>query len=233
MRVNHKSLLTAAAVAAAGLPGWACAQEAGSDLMSMSVGGLRSEIGQRYDAALALTQDQSVISADSPRFLWATQAKVQCGIALGFLKSSTKDPVSIGKCDDAYERMQGAAMPAPPPPPPLETACNMGPYIVFFEWDRADIAPEAATILDSAANTNKNCGNAPLMVSGYTDLSGSDRYNQGLSERRAEAVRGYLTANGIDDSLITTQGFGESNPRVPTADGVREPQNRRVEITVK
>ena len=68
------------------------------------------------------------------------------------------------------------------------------------------------------------------MVAGYADRSGGDRYNQGLSERRATAVRGYLVSRGIEDGTISTQGFGETNPRVPTADGVREPQNRRVEI---
>jgi outer membrane protein OmpA-like peptidoglycan-associated protein len=111
--------------------------------------------------------------------------------------------------------------------------CNRGPYVVFFDWDMADITPEAATVLDSMVSAYAYCSGAPLAVDGYTDLSGSDRYNQGLSERRAEAVRGYLTARSLADEAITTTGYGESNPRVPTEDGVRELQNRRVEITVK
>ena len=68
------------------------------------------------------------------------------------------------------------------------------------------------------------------MIAGYADRSGSPGYNQGLSDRRATNVRGYMTSHGVSDSAITTQGFGESNNRVPTADGVRELQNRRVEI---
>ena len=109
-------------------------------------------------------------------------------------------------------------------------ACNKGPYIVFFDWDKSDITAEAATILDSAVSAYGNCARVPVMIAGYADRSGSPSYNQGLSDRRAVNVRGYMTGHGISDGAITTQGFGESNNRVPTADGVRELQNRRVEI---
>jgi outer membrane protein OmpA-like peptidoglycan-associated protein/opacity protein-like surface antigen len=119
----------------------------------------------------------------------------------------------------------------PPPPPPPEAVCNKGPYIVFFDWDRADITPEAATILDSAITAYGSCDRVPIMLAGYTDRSGSTKYNLGLSQRRNVSVRGYLTARGVPDGVIASQAFGESNPRVPTADGVRELQNRRVEIT--
>ncbi|HMO67683.1 MAG TPA: OmpA family protein, partial [Novosphingobium sp.] len=85
--------------------------------------------------------------------------------------------------------------------------------------------------LDSAVSAYSNCNRVPVMIAGYTDRSGSTRYNQGLSERRATAVRGYMVSRGVSDGSITSQGFGESNNRVPTADGVRELQNRRVEIT--
>ena len=109
--------------------------------------------------------------------------------------------------------------------------CNKGPYIVFFDWDKADITPEAATILDSAVGAYANCTNVPIMLAGYTDRSGTEKYNLALSARRNDSVRGYLTAHGIPDAAISSQAFGEANPRVPTADGVRELQNRRVEIT--
>ena len=102
---------------------------------------------------------------------------------------------------------------------------------MFFDWDKSDITPEAATILDSAVSAYANCESVPIMLAGYTDRSGSATYNQGLSERRNASVRGYLTSRGIADGAISSQAFGEANPRVPTADGVRELQNRRVEIT--
>ena len=109
--------------------------------------------------------------------------------------------------------------------------CNKGPYIVFFDWDKSDITPEAATILDSAVTAYANCGTVPIMLAGHTDRSGSAQYNMGLSQRRNASVTDYLTSHGIAGSAITSQAFGETMPRVPTADGVRELQNRRVEIT--
>jgi outer membrane protein OmpA-like peptidoglycan-associated protein len=69
------------------------------------------------------------------------------------------------------------------------------------------------------------------MLAGYADRSGSVPYNIGLSERRNASTTNYLTGKGIPATAITSKGFGEANPRVPTADGVRELQNRRVEIT--
>lgn len=102
---------------------------------------------------------------------------------------------------------------------------------MFFEWDRSDITPEAAGILDNAISAYQSCGNAQVMLAGHADRSGSASYNVGLSQRRADSVKSYLTGRGIGDSVISTEAFGESRPRVETADGVRELQNRRVEIT--
>lgn len=124
--------------------------------------------------------------------------------------------------------------PAPeytPPPPPPPAVCSPGPYIVFFDWDKSDIKPEAAAILDDAVAKYQTCGNAQVMLAGHADRSGSATYNVGLSERRNASVQSYLTGRGVPGGVITTQAFGESRPRVETADGVREVQNRRVEIT--
>ena len=117
-----------------------------------------------------------------------------------------------------------SACPAPAPVP-------VGPFIVFFDWDKSDITPEAAAILDNAAAAYAQTGRASVMLAGHADKSGSDAYNVALSQRRADAVKAYLAGKGIADGAITTQAFGESRPLVETADGVREPQNRRVEIT--
>jgi OmpA-OmpF porin, OOP family len=123
------------------------------------------------------------------------------------------------------------APPPPPPPPPPVVQCNQGPYIVFFDWNQSDLTPEASAILDNAVAAYGNCNSIPIMLAGYADRSGSATYNQGLSERRNTTVRGYLTGHGIPAGGIGSKGFGEENNRVPTADGVRELQNRRVEIT--
>ncbi|KPM14070.1 flagellar motor protein MotB, partial [Citromicrobium sp. JL31] len=117
------------------------------------------------------------------------------------------------------------------PPPPPQVQCNTGPYIVFFNWDRSDITPEAASVLNNAISAYQNCGNASVMLAGYTDRSGTVQYNLGLAARRNASVRQYMTGRGIPDARISSEAFGEANPRVPTADGVRELQNRRVEIT--
>jgi outer membrane protein OmpA-like peptidoglycan-associated protein len=126
-----------------------------------------------------------------------------------------------------------AETPPPPPPPPAPEAkvCTPGPYIVFFDWNKSDVTPEAASILDNAISNYADCSNTKVVIAGYTDRSGSASYNVGLSQRRADTVRSYMGGKGIPDAAMSAQGFGESNPRVPTADGVRELQNRRVEIT--
>ncbi len=124
--------------------------------------------------------------------------------------------------------------PPPPvqaPPPPPQVACNTGPYIVFFDFDRSDITPEAGNILNNAATAYANCGTARVMLAGHTDRAGSTQYNQSLAERRNQAVRSFMASRGVPDGQIMSQAFGESQPRVPTADGVREAQNRRVEVT--
>ncbi|GAA3695326.1 hypothetical protein GCM10022268_02500 [Sphingomonas cynarae] len=128
-----------------------------------------------------------------------------------------------------------ADVPPPPPPPPAPVPeavpCSPGPFIVFFEWNKSDITPEAASILDNAVTQYQSCGSAQVQLAGYTDTSGAASYNQGLSQRRADAVKAYMSSRSIPDSVITTSAFGETNLRVQTADGVREVQNRRVEIT--
>jgi len=126
---------------------------------------------------------------------------------------------------------------APPPPPPPEPVvappppCSPGPFIVFFEWDKSDITPDASSILDNAITQYQNCGNAQVMLAGHADRSGSDAYNVALSQRRADSVKAYMSAHAIPAGVISTEAFGESRPRVATADGVREVQNRRVEVT--
>jgi outer membrane protein OmpA-like peptidoglycan-associated protein len=121
--------------------------------------------------------------------------------------------------------------PTPEPPPVPPPACVAGPFMVFFDWDKDEITPQAAAILDNAASSYQTCGQAQVMIAGHADRSGSDQYNVGLSQRRSANTRSYLAGRGIPDGVMTTEAFGESRPLVETADGVREPQNRRVEIT--
>jgi len=121
----------------------------------------------------------------------------------------------------------GSSIPATQTCPPRP----IGPFIVFFDWDKDEITPQAAAILDNAAQAYQTAGSASIVLAGHADRSGSDEYNVGLSQRRANNVRAYMAGRGVPDGSMTTEAFGESRPLVDTADGVREPQNRRVEIT--
>ena len=102
---------------------------------------------------------------------------------------------------------------------------------MFFDWDKTDITPEATTILNNAVTAYANCGTSAVMIAGHADKSGPADYNMGLAQRRADNVKTFMSGRGIPAARITTVSYGETMPRVPTADGVREPQNRRVEVT--
>ncbi len=102
---------------------------------------------------------------------------------------------------------------------------------IEFEFDRADITSDSEVILDVAADQLKECGNLRVRIDGHTDSVGTEDYNQGLSERRANAVRSYFATRGLSGGRLTTRGFGESQPIAgnDTADG--SARNRRVELT--
>ena len=120
-----------------------------------------------------------------------------------------------------------------PPPPATPAPEPTREFIVFFDWNQSIITPEAAAILRDAASTAQNVAPVRIVAVGHADRSGPATYNQGLSERRARAVQDQLQQFGIDPSTVGTSGRGETDPLVPTPDGVREPQNRRVEIAIQ
>jgi outer membrane protein OmpA-like peptidoglycan-associated protein len=116
--------------------------------------------------------------------------------------------------------------------PPAVQAAAPAPrsYLVFFDFNKSDLTPQATEIVDTAA---KNAGPAKitqLTVTGHTDTVGSDAYNMRLSRRRAESVAAQLEKDGIPSSEIEIVAKGKRDLLVPTGDGVREPQNRRVQI---
>jgi hypothetical protein len=109
---------------------------------------------------------------------------------------------------------------------------GLGQYRVFFAFDRADLSEADRQIINQAVEDYRRTGTARITVTGHTDTSGSAAYNLELSRRRAEAVAGELVRQGVPATEIATVGRGEEDLLVPTADGVREPRNRRVEIVV-
>src|SRR5512132_3493961 len=126
------------------------------------------------------------------------------------------------------------AAPKATAPAPAAAQAEGAKFLVFFDWDKATLTPEARKIIASAADEYeyKKTGSTRIVATGHTDLSGSPQYNLRLSERRAEAVKAELVRLGVPAAVITTIGKGEEDPLVPTKDGVREAQNRRVEIVI-
>jgi outer membrane protein OmpA-like peptidoglycan-associated protein len=128
---------------------------------------------------------------------------------------------------------EAAAVATPYTPPPVQApapASTARSYMVFFDFNKSDLTPQALAIVDQAA---KNAGPAKateLTVTGHTDTVGSDAYNMRLSRRRAESVAAELEKMGIKSSEIAIVAKGKTDLLVPTKDGVREPQNRRVTI---
>ena len=129
----------------------------------------------------------------------------------------------LGACDQPQQQ----AAPPPPPPPPPPTS-----FMVFFDWDRSNLSAQAMTTIQQAAAAYKSRGSARVTATGHTDTSGSEAYNMALSLRRANTVKDALVQQGVPSTAISVVGRGEANLLVQTGDGVREPQNRRVEIVM-
>jgi outer membrane protein OmpA-like peptidoglycan-associated protein len=125
-----------------------------------------------------------------------------------------------------------AAPMASPPPPPPPAAVARKSFIVFFDFDRSNITAEGQRTINDAVAAAKSGNSAQITLTGHTDRSGSEQYNMALSMRRAEAVKAAMIRQGVPAASIVVIAKGESQPLVPTADGVREPQNRRVEILI-
>ena len=141
-------------------------------------------------------------------------------------------PDHIAACRDqffaALAELETAA-PAPAQPAAMQPETS----VVYFDFDKSNVKPEAAQILDKAIADAKAGGTPSISVTGHADRSGSEDYNLGLSLRRADSVREYLINGGVTAEQITVSGRGEAEPAVPTADGVQEPRNRRVEVIVQ
>jgi outer membrane autotransporter protein len=121
---------------------------------------------------------------------------------------------------------------APPPPPAPQPPAMAKVFVVYFDFDKADLTPEAMGIIRQAADAFRQTGSATIKIDGYTDLAGTQKYNVGLSKRRADAVRGELAKDGVAPAAVAEAWHGKEDPAVPTPDGVREPRNRRVTLAL-
>ena len=130
-----------------------------------------------------------------------------------------------------------APAPGPAAPPRREVKIYL-PADVLFDFDKAELRPEASPVLERIVAVLKSDPTASAAIDGYTDGKGSDRYNLPLSTRRAESVRAWLVAHGVSNSM-TARGFGKTRPIAPNTlpNGADNPngrqKNRRVEITFR
>jgi OOP family OmpA-OmpF porin len=132
----------------------------------------------------------------------------------------------VKACRDEFE----AAMAQLQPPP---QQAEPGTYIVLFDFDRSNINQAGQAVLDQVLADAAKMGGVRISATGHADRSGSEDYNMALSLRRADSVREALIAGGVSPDAITVAGRGESEPAVPTPDGVKEQANRRVEIVLQ
>lgn len=105
-----------------------------------------------------------------------------------------------------------------------------GEYIVFFNFDKAQLTEGAKAVLNDIAQAIGKYNPRQVIINGHTDRVGTVSYNLSLSEDRAKKVAKYLQSVGVDGSIMQVTGYGELQPRVTTADGVREAENRFVNI---
>ena len=195
--------------------------------------GYQAIVGFRYDInpLLAFDIDYRYLASTSPTF---TNKGVAPFPPFGFPPGTVKYTSGYNTQNIVASLTLKFGAPPPAPPPPAPPAPPPPPthqvYLVFFDWDKYNITPEGMQIVQLAANQYHAGGRVTLQVTGYTDTSGSAGYNQRLSERRANAVAAALERLGVPRSDMVVAGRGQNDLRVPTPNGVREPQNRRVEI---
>lgn len=137
----------------------------------------------------------------------------------------------------AMRATQLSMAPAPSPQPPVAqqrpapapASAQPSSYRVFFDWDESEVTADARRLIDQAIERSRGSRQGVHLI-GYTDASGTNAYNMRLAERRAEAVKDYLIANGVAQIAITSEARGEGDQLVMTRDGVREARNRSVLI---
>jgi len=181
-------------------------------------------VGYNFDSMFRFNLEGRFYGTTNPTF----NQTVNIG---GVAFNTTTSPQNYNVSLIASVQVKFGAPAAAPPPPPSEVKTTS--FMVFFDWDRSNLSAQALSTIKQAANAFKTTGNARITATGHADRSGPENYNMALSLRRANAVKDALVRNGVPATAISVVGKGESQPLVPTADGVREPQNRRVEIVLQ
>ncbi len=180
---------------------------------------------------LALTADYRFMGLFGPARAYGgtTQIGPAVGRSITHLSNNYNNTIMVGfRYNFGQTPPPAAPIAAPVPASPVSRS-----YLVFFDWDKAVLTDRARQIVSEAAANSTKVQYTKLEVNGYTDTSGTPKYNQGLSIRRAQAVAAELVKDGVPKAAIAIQGFGETHLLVQTGPNVREPQNRRVEIIIQ
>lgn len=186
-------------------------------------------VAAQLDHNWAVTADYRYIESEDPRFDRTTGGNGRMdntshNVVVG-LRYTFGDAPVMAKSVAPAMKVKGAKAPAA-----AEVAQS---YMVFFDFDKSVLTEEAKNILTSAAKDYESGKYVRIVVTGHTDTVGSAQYNKGLSGRRAAAVKKFMAEQGVKAEVVKTVGAGKGSLLVPTADGVREAQNRRAEIVFK
>jgi outer membrane protein OmpA-like peptidoglycan-associated protein/opacity protein-like surface antigen len=205
------------------------ADDSSTKLAAQAIAGLAWAIGDR--AHLDLTYRYLISNMETETFVSVPADAALAGPLAGRYDDSHTLTLGLryafGADEPAY-----IPPPPPPPPPPRPVVPADREFVVYFDWDRSDLTAEATSVVQQAANYAKSGRPTRILIVGHADTSGSAAYNIGLSNRRARTVADALVAQGVNGGVISLDGKGETQLARPTADGVREPLNRRATIGI-
>ena len=150
------------------------------------------------------------------------------GMALDSRSAAPREAITDGSLSDAglYQDDEAAKAAAPPPGTQADLVVNVGDRI-FFDTDSYSLSPEARQTLDAQATWLRQYPNVTIIVEGHADERGTREYNLALGERRANAVRNYLSAFGLAPLRVNTVSYGKERPAAPGANEAAWLQNRR------
>jgi outer membrane protein OmpA-like peptidoglycan-associated protein len=220
------------------------ADDSSAEFAAQAIAGLAWAISERTSLDLTyryLTGDASWASTTSGTGVGATQFgtwegdydqshTVSLGLRYSFGAIEAPPPPPV-------PAPPPAPVPAPPPPPPPPApaprpAPQARQFVVYFDWDRSTLTAEAQQVVTQAAAYARSGNPTRVLVVGHTDTSGSAAYNLGLSNRRARTVADALVAAGVNGGVVSLDGRGDTQLARATADGVREPHNRRATVDI-
>ncbi len=208
---------------------WEAAGQAMLQVVRQIPGGLELGLGVRHFRTLSTTFTTQAGAAKYP----FVNNEVFARLTWRFGGESKPAPAPTPVAVAAPAPAPAMKKPAPKPEPKPEPMPLPGPFVVFFDFDKSTLTADGAAIVKEAVKAFNKHSAVEVMASGHTDTMGKKGYNDALSKKRVSTVKQALIEAGVPVNAIKTDSFGEHRLKISTADDVREPQNRRVEIELK